>query len=89
MSRKVTTQAARFTQNILWEQKQLAWKIICSSLSEICQTTSYFMLAIMNLRKYYEYIIDHATSLKNDQHEVSISNITLGADNTKLNDKGV
>ena len=33
-------------------------------------------------------IIDHAMSLKNDQHDVSISNIILKTGNTNLNEKG-
>ena len=32
-------------------------------------------------------IVDLATSLKNNQHEVSVSNITLKTDNSKLNVK--
>ena len=33
-------------------------------------------------------IIDLVASLKNDQHDVNISNIILGTDNTNLNEKG-
>ena len=54
------------------------------------QTTSSFMLALITWTptKQPKILRILATSLKNDQHDVSISNITLRTDNTNLNKKG-